>query len=80
MERKQIITRDYLEKLDVPADEIKESTQEMTIVKDTKQYTVRIPAKFAERAKIKKTDKFLFKLIPVNEEGQYTIVGELKRQ
>jgi hypothetical protein len=79
MTNKPIITRDYLEKLDRPSDDIKESTQEMSIFKDVKQYTIRIPTKFAQRANIKKTDKFLFRLVPVDEEGKYTIVCELKR-
>jgi hypothetical protein len=53
---------------------------EMNVVVDKKQYAVRIPTKFAQEAHIKKTDKFIFKLIPPQEEGgEFGIQAELKR-
>lgn len=61
--------------------EIENLEEEMNIIIDErKQYTMRIPKKFAELCRIKKTDKFLFKLIPPEEqEGQFSITAELKR-
>lgn len=84
MKKKASISEDLLKKLDKPTDEIKGLSQEknireMNIVIDKKQCTVRIPAKFAEKINIKKTDKFVFKLIPIDDTGEYTIVAELKR-
>lgn len=61
--------------------EIEYRTEEMNIIIDErKQYTVRIPRKYANECKLKKTDKFLFKLIPPEEVGgQFSIEAELKR-
>ncbi len=52
--------------------------EDRAIIKDKKQYSVRIPAKFAEKANIKKEDKFRFVLIPPNEEEtEFTIQATL---
>lgn len=60
-------------------------TKDASIIKDKAQYSVRIPILFANTAKINpKKDKFVFRLIPIELEGEmgnfeYTIQAELKR-
>ena len=57
--------------------------KEVSIIKDKKQHTIRIPAKFAEEANIDvEADSFVFELVPIEiSEGvfEFTIEGSLKR-
>ena len=55
--------------------------KEVKIIKDKKQFSIRIPLKFAEMAQIsEKEDTFLFHLVPKEIDGKhiFTIEAELK--
>ncbi|NQU79729.1 hypothetical protein HQ545_08230 [Candidatus Woesearchaeota archaeon] len=57
--------------------------KEVTIIFDNKQYSIRIPKKFAELAKINpNNDTFEFTLVPIGEKGdsKFTIEADLKRE
>jgi hypothetical protein len=62
-------------------DEKEELTTEMNITQDKKQYSVRIPTKYAKLAKLnKEKDKFIFTLVsPEEAGGTFSITAELKR-
>jgi len=63
---------------DEDAEVLKKSAK---IIKDKKQLSIRIPAKFSEQAKINpEKDYFEFHLIPIDEEGtEFTIEADLIR-
>ena len=53
--------------------------KDVSIIKDKKQFSVRIPTRFAELTKIDiKKDRFEFTLVP-EDNGKFTIEAELKR-
>jgi len=55
--------------------------KDVSIIKDKRQFSIRIPVKFAELANIDPTtDVFEFVLIPEEEEGEkFTIEAKLKQ-
>jgi len=79
MTKKKILTREYLDNLDIEPAVAKIMSRPMKIINEGKQFTVRIPAKFAKRAKIGDKDQLMFTLVSIDEKGNYTITAELKR-
>ena len=55
--------------------------KEVSIIKDKRQFSIRIPIKFAELANIDpEKDKFVFTLIAEDEKGEkYTLEADLQR-
>ncbi len=55
--------------------------KEVSVIVDKKQYSIRIPSKFAELAGLTKENRFEFTLVPLDEKGtKFTIEADLKRE
>ena len=72
------ISKDEVKRALGKKDELDYFSKKVSIIKDSKHYTIRIPKKFGKDVGIKeKRDKFKFTLIPIDE--GFTLKGEFVR-